>query len=515
MLYNIYSMDFEEKRKRQMIRVIIAEIGMVIAIAAIVVVSTLAAMGFVISSNGSIEQSGLMQLHTLPTGASVKIDGNAIFSRTNFSRTLSAGEHYLEISRDKYDSWQKTINVRPGVLIRLYYPRLFLQDRIAEAVQELAKAEGLEFYSPSVNRNYILYAKNDAAEWQLLDVKGDVVKTTPLDLSGVLPGMVEDTSKAKTLAAIETHTYQFQGKIETIIWSGNEENVLVKVAYDGKMEWVLVRLKDISRSINLTRTFGLDNTAEIKVIDGAADQLYVLEKQQLRRINASDNVMSRVLLENVQSFANYDTNVIYVAKDQEHQKQLVGVYRNDEKAGTVLAEVPGGQKVRVALSSYYGDDYMIWTTDQDIKILYGHLPSYNENGADLSGLVQLIEAEKLSEVPDTVFVSPGNEFVVAKKGAKLMVTDLELGELSEYEAPAADVEWFDASMLYTIKDKQIIVWDFDGTNQRNLAKSAKTDTDQPVEVADFPVMVASSNRWLYYLVQQDDTIILTREQIRE
>ena len=102
-------MDFDEKNRRQLIRVIIAEIGMVLSVIAIVVVSTMAAMGFVISSNGSIEQSGLMQLHTLPTGANVKIDGNTILARTNLSRTLSAGTHQLEIYRDGYDSWQNHV----------------------------------------------------------------------------------------------------------------------------------------------------------------------------------------------------------------------------------------------------------------------------------------------------------------------------------------------------------------------------------------------------------------------
>lgn len=511
--YIIYSMDFEEKRRRQMIRVIIAEIGMVISVAAIVVVSTLAAMGFMISGNGGIEQSGLMQLHTLPTGASVKIDGNSIFSRTNFSRTLSAGEHYLEIFRDRYDSWEKTINVQPGVLIRLYYPRLFLQDRVTESVQELAKATGLEFYTPSPNRNYILYAESDAAEWQLIDAKSDNLKITPLDLSGIMPGMVEEVPKTKT--AIETHSYKFLGKIEQMVWSSNEENVLVKTSYDGKIEWVLVRLKDISRSINLTRTFALDNAAEVKIIDGSANQLYVLEKQQLRRINTNDSVMSRVLLENIKTFQNYEANVIYVAEDKENKQQLVGVYRDDEKAGTLLAEVAAEKKISVALSSYYGDDYMVWTADDNIEVLYGRLPSYNENGADLSSLKHLMEDAKLSDIPEKLFVSPGNEFVVAKKGAKLMVTDLEMGDLQEYEAPASSVSWFDASMFYTIVDKEIIVWDFDGTNLRNLAESAKTAEDEKVKVADYPVFITSNNRWLYYLIEEDNIITLTREKIRE
>ncbi len=507
-------MDFEEKRKRQMIRVIIAEVGMVLAIAVIVVVSTFAAMGFMISSNGSIEQSGLMQLHTLPTGASVKIDGNVIFARTNLSRTLSAGEHELEIYRDNYDTWRKTITVRPGVLIRLYYPRLFLQNRAVEKVESLASTRELEFYAPSTNRNYILYAKKDAPEWQLIDVRGDVIKTTPLDLSGILPGMVEEIPKVRNNSKIETHNYKFQGKIEEVLWSGNEESVLIKVTYDGRTEWVLVRLKDIAQSLNITRIFGLGNDAEVKMVDGSANQLYVLEKRQLRRINANDGVMSRVLLEDVVEFANYGSNVIYVAGTTDGKNRIVGVYRDDEKAGTTVDEIPEGREVHVAILSYYGDDYIVWTVGQEIKVLYGKLPTYNENGADLSTLQQLTEDKALSAVPDSLFVSSGNEFVVAKKDAKLMVIDLEMGDLHEYEAPSSEVRWFDASMFYTIKDQEILVWDFDGTNQRNLAESRQTD-DNLGQSLDYPIMITSNNRWLYYLVNQDGELILAREKIRD
>lgn len=39
-------MDYEEKKKKQFIRVLIAEAGMVLSVLVIVVVATLAAMGF-------------------------------------------------------------------------------------------------------------------------------------------------------------------------------------------------------------------------------------------------------------------------------------------------------------------------------------------------------------------------------------------------------------------------------------------------------------------------------------
>lgn len=91
------------------------------------------------TSSGRIEQSGLVQIHSAPTGATVEIDGNTIFSRTNLSRSLTPGEHSLKLSRDGYDTWQKNIKMSSGMLLRLYYPRLFLLNRKPEVALQIEK----------------------------------------------------------------------------------------------------------------------------------------------------------------------------------------------------------------------------------------------------------------------------------------------------------------------------------------------------------------------------------------
>ena len=100
-------MDFaerEQQKKRNLVRVILAEVAMVLAVIFIVVITLLITMGFFVTSDGRIEQTGLIQIHSIPTGASVTIDGETIFSRTNLSRSLTAGEHHLKLSRDGYDT---------------------------------------------------------------------------------------------------------------------------------------------------------------------------------------------------------------------------------------------------------------------------------------------------------------------------------------------------------------------------------------------------------------------------
>ncbi len=490
---------------------------MVLAVIVIVVVSILAAMGFMISGNGGIEQSGLMQLHSLPTGASVKIDGNTIFPRTNLSRTLTSGTHQLELSRDGYDSWSNEIKVRPGVLLRIYYPRLFLQNRASMAVTQLSKMDGLEFYAPSAGRNYILYALKGSHEWQLVDIRGDEIKMTTLDLSGVLPGMVEQDKQEKTQKNatnnIAKHEYNFAGEIMEVKWSGNEEAVLVKVKYEDKLEWVLVQLRDLAHSLNITKTFGLEE-AQIAMIDNAANQLYVLERKQLRRVNTVDGVMSRVLLNNVVSFANNGANVVYVREDDK-KLRTVGVYRDNDKDGTPVTEVPEEVKdVRVAIARYYDEDYIVYLYDNKLTILYGRIPNYNSQGADLSSLKQLASEIELAETPASLVTSPDNEYLVMQKNEKLMIVDLDMADQFVYEAPTAQVRWYDASMMYAIKNGQIIVWDYDGANRRNLAESMN-EADR-IKVVNQPVVVSSNNVWMYYLTSDEaDGVVLRRERIRD
>lgn len=516
-------MDPDEKKKRQFIKVILTEVLMVLSVIAIVVVTILLAMGFSISTNGNIEQTGLMQVHSQPTGATVTLDGSALFSRTNTSRTMSAGEHHLKLSRDGYDTWEKTIKMYSGVLLRVYYPRLFLQNRVAESVLDLStnnELKNLEFYVPSTSRNYAIYAEEDATEWRLLDLRGDEVKTTTIDVSEILPGVVEkktDVSPASIRERQKSAKYQLEAKIEDLRWSNNDEKILVKVSYNGKVEWILVNLRNVAASLNLTKIFGL-NFEQVEMIDGAASQLYVLANHRLYRVNVAGEVLSRILVDDVATFVNRGAVAIYLTQaDDKTGVQTIGVYRDDEKAGTTLVELPKEAKnVKIGISRYYDEDYFAYIVDEKMTVYYGVLPSYNENrdGSALENLRSLVDARELEETPESFTVSKDGEYMVARRGVKFMVTDLDMGELFSYEAATDKLNWLDASMMFAVKDGEVQVWDFDGTNLRNLSASAKTATGQQVKVADFPVLLSANNRWLYYLVKNENSWTLTRERVQ-
>lgn len=516
----------QKKKRRQMIKIILMEFLMVASVAVIVVVATLAALGFFVSSDGSIEQSGLAQIHSIPTGANVALDGATLFARTNLSRTMSEGTHDLKISRDKYDMWENQIQMKAGVLLRLYYPRLFLLNRSQEIVQNFEKE--FAFYEPSIDRNSILYAEKESTSWRLMDIKGDEIKTTVLDMADVL-SYVDNDGK-------------FLGRVEEIKWSKNADRVLVKLVYDGSAEWILVNLKDVKSSLNLTRTFGMDFD-QVEMADSSANRLFVLENQNLRRISTTDQEISRVLLNDVISFANSDSSIIYVAgsKKSGAKSYKIGIYRDGEKNGATLATVAEDVKIKVVITSYYGDYYFGYTVGDELTIKYGGWPAYNDTEANLSDLKELLAGEQLGFVSESMSVGPGNGYVVAQNGRRLAVMSFENGNLYNYEIDSAMQRWLSEDMFYSVRNDELVVWDFDNTNERKLvAYRAKGDlgsvegvnnelitnddsgissvtTISPYMLTDYEAVIADNNKWMYYVVRSSETgeLMLAREMIRE
>lgn len=512
-------MDFEERerqKRRRMISVIIAEIGMFVAVIAIVVVATLAAMGFFVTPEGTIEQTGLVQIHSIPTGGVVELDGNTLFSKTNLTRSLTAGEHEIKILRDNYDTWQKNVKMYSGMLIRLYYPRLFLKDRTQEVVGRLG--QDLDFFEPSEDYSYILYATKSSVKWQMMNIRGDEVRTSVIDMTAVLPGVEKST---------------FSGEISYFKWSKNSDRVLIKAEYSGNSDWILVDLRDTKKSLNLTKTFGLSFT-QIEMIDDSATQLFALENHQLRKINIGDQAVSRVLLSGIENFAAEGSNIIYAATSVNSEKasKTIGVYKDGEKGGTVIAEIDTGARVQVALAKYYDEDYMIFTVNDKISVYYGSIPSYRENvtGIDLANFKILLEAAELSIVPEEASVSEDGEYLAMRRGEDFAVVDLEMGDIYEYNPGVKAINWLNEGMLFSTVGGKLEVWDFDYLNRRVMVEEAKVESNEETEegvrvssvttpskypVANYAATIASNNKWLYYVVNNNGELVLYREKVRD
>lgn len=486
-------MDHERKKKRQKISVLITEAAMVLAVITIVVVMTFVAMGYKFGQDGAIEQSGLMQLHTLPTGATVQLDDEVLFSRSNLSQTMAPGDHNLKITKNGYDSWEKTITMSPGRLMRLYYPRLFLQNREAEKLIELGK---VAFYSAASNRNFLLYAEPESIDWKLINIKGDEIKTKSLDISDVFSGVKD----GKLLS-----------KVESIQWSDDESRVLVRANYDDDIEWVLVDLKDVDESVNLTKEFGL-NFERMELANSSAGLILSLENGNIRKINVDDRSISRILVEKVADFDNHGADMVYVTSADSKSERKIGIYKDGSRNSVIVKTVDVSEPVWVGSSAYYDDEYLIYTIGSHLTIYSGKYPIYDaetmKNGKNIisldsedSTMRNVLDCE-LSLTPKVLTVSRGGEYILAYEGDRVSSIDLDTEIITDYATDNQRTQWLDDSMLYGVVDGKLLVWDFDGHNKRELLSE---------NVSNKVVTISGNNKYLYYVTKD---LSLVREKIQ-
>ena len=79
-----------------------------LAIVSILTILVLVIQGYRYNQfDGKVEQGGLVQFNSKPSGATVTVDDAMLANKTASKVTLTAGTHTITMSRDGYGSWKK------------------------------------------------------------------------------------------------------------------------------------------------------------------------------------------------------------------------------------------------------------------------------------------------------------------------------------------------------------------------------------------------------------------------
>ena len=145
----------KKRTRRQQIAIRSFTYGaMTLAAAFGVLISLAWAMGFRFDFNGGkLTQVALIQFDSFPSGATVRINGVPIESKTATRANVRSGENNIEISKIGYRAWQKTVSLNPSEVLWLDYVRLIPNSITTDQVKTFSGiAEMLE----SPNRHWLL-----------------------------------------------------------------------------------------------------------------------------------------------------------------------------------------------------------------------------------------------------------------------------------------------------------------------------------------------------------------------
>ena len=282
-------MDFEKNQRRQNLKVIFSEAIMVLAVVVIVIILAFIVSGYWVNSDFEVKRQGLLQISSIPTGASVYIDGESSWlQKTNTSKVLTSGTHTISLTKEGYDSWTKTINIKEGLLNRIHYPRLFLENRTSEKI--IATTE-TTYATVSPDHSAIILT-NGTTEWSFLNLSEERITPKKLDISTLF----SDVSIAP-----DAEVGLFTGRIAEVDWDVNGAHALFKVQSENGIEWVLLNPKETEKSVNITREFGASFT-DLKIFDNDANSLLAVQNGNLHKVDVSGRSVSAVLVKDIIDF---------------------------------------------------------------------------------------------------------------------------------------------------------------------------------------------------------------------
>ena len=464
-------MNPEKIKRRQSFKIIVSETIMVVAVILTVIILALLVSGYWINSDFKVERQGLLQISSVPTGADVYIDGSSSWlQRTNTSKVLPSGEHTITLTKDGYDSWSKTINISEGLLYRLHYPRLFLLDRTAE---EILNVPGTTLATISPDHNSLLLV-NNTTEWTYINLDTDNIEPKAIDISQLFSSVSLADNAEKGL---------FTGQILDTHWDYDGSHVLFKTqSPENITEWVLLDIKNVAKSVNITREFG-NNFSEIQILDNSSNNLLAIQNGNLHKIDISNKSLSAVLVESVINFDHYNNEIVFSAAnltESDAPNYYIGYFKIGDSNIAKLQNTT--TQAKTTLSRFYEDKYITVLEDTTVSL-------YQKED------FKLIDTFNLSFIPNTIEVGHDGEFITMSLDSQIATLDMEALAVTEWQTASTNYGWIDNDMVYSVENNSLSVYDYDGLNHRVIANNASPY---------FPAAI-TNNKWLYYF--NNDTLI--------
>lgn len=479
-------------RRRQLIGRILVYSFMTVSVVAIVTVLMLVILGYSFNrKDGRLEQGGLLQFASIPSGAYVTLDGFQVGSRTpSKASNVDARDHTVQMDIEGYRTWQKSILVQAGGIRWLSYARLIPNDIRPESLRVFPK---MAASLASSDRKWIVFQEDAASpNFILANIEGDTPKYSSL----AIPATVMTPAATEVAQAFTIDS-----------WSNEERYLLVKRTYDtDKNEWLLVDRGEPSKSVNLSTTFAI---APTKVVfgNGSGRDLYVQTDDIVRRINLDQQTLSRPLASNVEEFSIYSEDiVVYTTKPdaaRDNQKH-VGYFEDGMESEQIIFSYPGDTpNVHIALGDYFFKRYVAVTHGTTLELYSGTLP----RGTTKAELRQEMSATLPADV-SRLTVSRNGRFIVAQNAAGYTTYDIELKktDTTVFKRPVAvdrKLQWLDDYMIWSDAGGMLRFYEFDGANQQDIMPVLEGQT----------AILSGNNKYIYVLSPSETGVSLQRAKL--
>lgn len=397
------------------------------------------AMGYRLNQSGLvIEQGGIIEFRSEPSGANISVDGKPTGRQTPGRAYVGPGEHSVRMQLDGYRTWEKTASLLPGQLLWLDYTRFIPQTITTTPVKEFASITAT-LPSPD-NRRILVQEQTNIPGFTVAEVSNEKEPT-------FTPFVIPDA----TLTKVDART----GAFSFIEFSQDSRYVLVRHVNGAVNEVLRLDVTSAEASINITRQFGLGIT-DVHFAGGNSGVVYARVVDQLRRLDISANVAAVGFAAGVTQFSVYEDRVAFVANRPE-LGQAIGVFQDGKE--TVVASAPADTTVRVALAEYFRHQHLAYSLENKVFIV-----------TDPTSATPAQSSEFTVDQPAAwLQFSPKGRFVIAGNGQTFNGYDLEVGRSYGGALVATrPPQWLDPFHMWTDQDSLLRLREFDGQNTNDI-----------------------------------------------
>jgi len=438
-------------RKNENIKRILTYVVMTLSVLTLVSALIFVLLGYRFDSeSGQIEQGALLQFDSVPTGATVVVDGKTLSSKTPTKSTILPGSHTIVIKKDGYNSWTKTLDAVPGTLTWLNYAVLVPTKISVEKVLDLKTV-----YSSTGSADgkaMVIQQKASVPTFDVMDLKSDTAKQSTVTIP-------PDLYSSATTAGV-AHTFMINQLDETGRYA------VIEHTYGDKKEWLVMDTKDVTRTKNISALMDIP-ISSVALSGTNGNVLFVLTGKDIRKLDLSSSTISRPLVSGVTSFGLYGTGAItYIANSQtDATKRVVGLYVDGDSAPHILRTVDGDSNVslHVTSSHYFDKDFIAISYGQKVDIIGGTYPvSVSEDNSTLGDFASFAFASNV----DSLSFSPTGDYLLAVSGTNITSYNIEHQISSNFSlgGTATTIKWLDNNHIWSDNDGKLMIRDFDGIN---------------------------------------------------
>ena len=399
---------------------------------------------------GTVEQGGLLQFRSFPSGATINLDKKTLNFKTPGKENVEVGTHTVVMSRSGYREWSKSFAIKAGELRWLNYTR-FVPNNIT--TNNLRSFEVLTGSLPSPDRKWmLLYGAADVPVVTLVDIR---------DAANIKYQTLTLPSTSYTVTPGQPQSFKLKE------WDFGARYALVEHRDGANLEILRIDRTDIAATRNLTAQINLP-ISDIHFSGTSGNVFYALAGTDIRRFDIGNGTISEPLASNVTSFKLYKENVIAYTTSKDNQNSAGVIV--DNKA-TIVKTFDASLPISVDISEYFDHLYLAVARDTKVEIIKDPVRSAGTSPKSLA-TASLPEGVKWIR-----FSAPGR-FVVAGNGNHFVTRDLETEETfttalpGTSTDPTAPLQWLDDYYLVSDAEGSVRLSEFDGQNQNLITNVA-------------------------------------------